>query len=73
MAVSPSLSGPALHEWSYAGFKGGSEPGVLNITWLLRDRADAWHVLTLSQNDPAATIDDDALELIALRLLALSR
>ncbi len=50
--------------WEYAGFKGGSEPGVLNFSWLLRDEAGAWWVLAISWNDPAAALSE--LQLIGL-------
>ena len=45
-------------EWAYAGYKGGSEPGVLNFSWLLRDQAGAWWVLAMSWNDPAAAVSE---------------
>jgi beta-lactamase class A len=61
--------------WPYAGFKGGSEPGVLNLTWLLRRADDRWFAATFSFNDPAAALDEAAIfravtavfELIAAR------
>mgnify|MGYP006189150397 CR=1 FL=1 len=43
--------------WGYVGFKGGSEPGVLNYTWLLTDKQGRDWVLTLGWNNPAAVID----------------
>ena len=27
----------AAQGWAYVGYKGGSEPGVVNMSWLLRD------------------------------------
>jgi len=57
LAVNPG--NPALREgFAYVGYKGGSEPGVLNFTWLLRDRAGAWFVATGSWNNPAAAVDE---------------
>jgi hypothetical protein len=46
--------------WPYAGFKGGSEMGVLHGTWLLRRADDRWFVLSIGFNDPAAELDLDA-------------
>jgi beta-lactamase class A len=44
--------------WRYEAFKGGSEPGVLSLTWLL-ERADGrTFVLSLVLNDPAKPIDE---------------
>ncbi len=69
MTVNPSLAG-ANDRWRYAGYKGGSEPGVLNLSWLLRDEAGEWHALLMSWNDPDTALPDGALEAIATRILA---
>jgi len=34
----------------YVGYKGGSEPGVLSMTYLLRRNDDRWFVVTMSFN-----------------------
>ncbi|HEY5946758.1 MAG TPA: serine hydrolase [Kofleriaceae bacterium] len=44
--------------WPYIGFKGGSEPGVINLTWLVRRADDKWFVVVLTANAPAATVDE---------------
>lgn len=36
--------------WPYVGFKGGSEPGVINMTYLLRRDDDKWFVIALGFN-----------------------
>lgn len=43
--------------WPYAGFKGGSEMGVLHGSWLLRRADKRWFALSLGFNDPAAALD----------------
>jgi hypothetical protein len=43
--------------WPYVGFKGGSEPGVLQPTWLLRRSDDRWFVLAITLDDPADATD----------------
>lgn len=74
MAINPSANGAAVRaQWGYIGFKGGSEPGVLNYTWLLTDKAGRDWVLTLGWNNPAAVIDDSKLNAIAQRILLLPR
>ncbi len=52
--------------WTYVGFKGGSELGVLNLTWLLRRADGRWFVLTLGLNEPAHAFDQGG----AFRLIA---
>ncbi|MBS1269825.1 MAG: hypothetical protein MAG794_00777 [Gammaproteobacteria bacterium] len=56
LAVNPGLDF-STDDWSYIGFKGGSESGVLNMTFLL-ESADGRHfVLTAGQNNPEADVD----------------
>ena len=58
LAISPGV-GPQLRgELAYVGYKGGSEPGVLNLTWLARNRAGVWHAVTGSWNNSAAALDE---------------
>lgn len=38
------------YAWTYIGYKGGSEPGVLNMTWLLGRLDERWFVLTATLN-----------------------
>lgn len=72
LAVSPSVPAAARGDWTYAGYKGGSEPGVLNLTWLLQDRGGEWWVATMGWNDPAAEVDLNRAQALALRALALA-
>lgn len=69
LSVNKALPRDVANDWGYVGYKGGSEPGVLNLTWLLRDEADRWHVLTLSWNNTEDTLDNTKLELLAQRIL----
>jgi beta-lactamase class A len=71
MAITPSATPAILANWNYLGFKGGSEPGVINLTWLLTDKAGRDHLLTLGWNNPAAAVDEGKLETIAQRILLL--
>jgi beta-lactamase class A len=57
--------------WPYVGFKGGSEPGVLNLTWLARRADDKWFVVVLTANAPDATVDDSKVLGIAQGLFEL--
>jgi len=73
MAINPSATDAIKANWSFIGFKGGSEPGVLNLTWLLTDKAGQDWVLTLGWNNAAAVVDEGKLEAIAQRILLLPR
>jgi hypothetical protein len=73
MAINPAAA-PAIRErWDYIGYKGGSEPGVLNLTWLLIDKAGRDWVLALGWNNPEASLDNGKLQAIAQRILMLPR
>lgn len=74
LAISPSANGETIRaSWPYIGFKGGSEPGVLNYTWLLTDREGRDWVLTLGWNNAAAVLDEGRLNALAQRILLLPR
>lgn len=64
----------SARDWSYVGFKGGGEEGVLCAAYLLRRRRDgAWFALAATWNDPGGATDEgrflslvrDALHLAA--------
>lgn len=56
LAVNPGL--PAARSFAYAGYKGGSEGGVLNQSWLLERADGARFALVASWNDPAKALDE---------------
>jgi beta-lactamase class A len=56
LAVNPGMQVDAAR-WPYVGFKGGSEPGVLQLTWLLRRADDRWFVLSMTVDDPTSAAD----------------
>ena len=72
MATNRAMSDTAARKWAYVGYKGGSEPGVLNMTWLLQDKAGQWHMLSIGWNNPAAPVDENRLNLLVPRILALA-
>lgn len=47
--------------WAYMGFKGGSEPGVLNLTWLLKRQDGAWFALSMAWNREDAPVELNTL------------
>jgi beta-lactamase class A len=58
--------------WRYVGFKGGAEPGLVNMTYLLRRDDDKWFVITLGLNAAeGGTLDDAKIFNIAAGVLDL--
>jgi hypothetical protein len=60
LAVNPGLTWPS-ESWPYVAFKGGSEPGVLDLTFLLRRADGQWFVLTATWDNPGKAVDEDQL------------
>lgn len=73
LAINPGL-GPALaREFDYFGFKGGSEPGVLNLSLLLKARAGRWLAVSATWNDEAVALDEARFVALMSRLVSLLR
>lgn len=58
-------------DWSYVGYKGGSEPGVLNLTWLLERRDGARFALSAGWNDSEAGLDEKEFFALLQRFIEL--
>jgi hypothetical protein len=66
LAINPGLQLPP-QKWDYIGYKGGSEPGVLNLTFLLHaaGAGDRWFTVSATWNDPVKAVDEPAfLEIV---------
>jgi beta-lactamase class A len=73
LAINSGL-GPQLRgELAYVGYKGGSEPGVLNLTWLVRNRAGGWQVITGSWNNPDSPLEEQRFIGLIARAVQLGR
>ncbi len=57
LSVNPGLSFDKK-VWSFVGYKGGSEAGVLNLTWLLQRKDGEWFVLSAGWNDTEKSLDE---------------
>ncbi|MCL6251029.1 serine hydrolase [Altererythrobacter sp. KTW20L] len=58
LAINLGMDRARFDAWDYAGYKGGSEPGVLNFSWFLRDGTGDYWVLAMSWNDAAAAVSE---------------
>jgi hypothetical protein len=57
LAINGALPPASATAWAYVGYKGGSEPGVINLSWLLQGKDGNWYVVTGSWNDPVNAVD----------------
>ncbi|MBK9035494.1 MAG: serine hydrolase [Myxococcales bacterium] len=58
-------------QWNYVGFKGGSEPGVMNLTWLLQRADGLWFVVVVAVNDDGHALDEGLIVNAATGTLAI--
>lgn len=73
LAINPGVSRQRAREFAYFGFKGGSEPGVINLTFLFRTKTGTWKALAASWNDAAKPIDEARFIALIDRALATER
>jgi hypothetical protein len=55
----------------YIGYKGGSETGVLNLTYLLRAKDGTWYAASAGWNDPKDSVETTKLTGLMQRALYL--
>ena len=56
MAVNPGGLEGTPETWTYIGYKGGSEPGVAHLSYLLQREDGAWFSLVIAGNDTKAQV-----------------
>ena len=73
LAINPGIGAGMAAQQAYIGYKGGSEIGVINMTFLVRTRSDVWHVVSGSWNDPKAPLDEQKFVSLMTRAVSLLR
>ncbi|MFM7808971.1 MAG: serine hydrolase, partial [Planctomycetota bacterium] len=68
LAINPGLA-ISDRQFPWIGFKGGSEPGVLNLTFLLKRADGAWFAVAATWNDPDDSLDEQAFMPIVQRAI----
>ena len=58
LSASPGLPPQVASRWGFVGYKGGSETGVISLTWLLQGKDGSWHALSASWTDGGAAVDN---------------
>lgn len=72
LAINNGVGPAAAANWAYVGYKGGSEPGVISMTFLLQARNGGWYALSASRNDPAAAVDEGRFVALISRAVELA-
>jgi beta-lactamase class A len=73
LAINPGLGPAAAKDFDYFGFKGGSEPGVLNMNFLLRSRQGRWMAVSATWNNASAALDEARFAALMTKLIALMK
>lgn len=73
LAINPGLGQALAKDFAYFGFKGGSEPGVVNLSFLLKARSGRWMAVSATWNDETAALDEARFVALTGRLIALMR
>lgn len=66
LSLNPGIPSEA---WEYIAFKGGSEPGLVTASWLVRDSGQRTFVLAATVLDPEQPLE----ELEAVLIMAAAR
>ncbi|HEY3355600.1 MAG TPA: serine hydrolase [Polyangia bacterium] len=66
LGISPGTQ-LAPGRFQYVGYKGGTEPGICSMSYLLQSRRGAWYVLTAAWNAERAASDEGQLGALLTR------
>lgn len=69
MAVNPGTSTSSSGKWKYLGYKGGSEPGVISMSYLAQSPSGKWFAISGSWNDRDKPVEDAKFAGLMTRLL----
>ena len=69
MAVNKGVAPVSADKWQYLGYKGGSEPGVISMSFLAQSKAGEWYTITGSWNNNSKDVDNMVFASLMGRLL----
>ena len=72
MSINKGVGPGDAGRWRYIGYKGGSETGVINMTFLAQRNDGRWFAITGSWNNSAAPVDEDRFAALMSRLVNLA-
>lgn len=71
LSITPGLAPDTQGRFVYAGYKGGSEAGVIALAWLLRTEDGRWFAVSGIWNNTAAPVDGARFAALMARAVAL--
>lgn len=69
LSVNKGVAPASAAKWRYLGYKGGSEPGVISMSFLAQSKSDEYYAVTGSWNNATAAVDNTAFAALMTRLL----
>ncbi len=71
LAINPGIGPEAQRNWPYLGYKGGSEPGVMSMNFLLRSQSGQRYAIAAHWNNSAAPLAESEFVALVTRLVNL--
>lgn len=69
LSVNKGVAPAAAAKWQYLGYKGGSEPGVISMSFLAQTKSGDYYAITGSWNNTAIAVDNTAFAALMTRLV----
>ncbi len=69
MTVNTAVGAPSAAKWQYLGYKGGSEPGVISMSFLAQSKRGEWHMISGTWNNAATEVDNSVFVSLMSRVL----
>lgn len=73
LTINKAVSAAEAKNWNYIGYKGGSETGVMSMTYLLQSKKGDWFVLSGSWNDEKSPVAEAAFAGLMQKSVSLLR
>ena len=72
LAVNPGTDAATAARFRYVGYKGGSEPGVISLNYLVETKAGNWLAVTGNWHNARAAVDESTFVALMNRALLLA-
>jgi len=69
LAINAGIDPSDAGRWNYLGYKGGSEPGVISMSFILQSKQGVWYSVSGSWNNPNQEVDQNKWAAIMSRIL----
>ena len=69
LSLNSGVTAGDAQKWDYLGYKGGSEPGVISMSFVVQSRQGEWYSVSGSWNNPQTEVDQGKWASIMSRVL----